>query len=159
MGGTTDRSSAETWQRVVAAIIASGIKGSDSLQIDLKVTATYYGTTYDTLENRFRKLKKDAAELKKEVESGQRGEVAVPARTKSAPTTPRKPKTPKKDALSAVANGRIGKTTPSKKNKTLVKKENSDDGMSPMSVEPANPHMDIGHQIFDFEGVDVFDGI
>lgn len=83
----------ETWQRVVAALLATGIKP------DLKQTATFFGTTYDTLENRFRKIKKDAQVLKDEVNSGQRGEVTAPSRARSAPNTPRKPKTPKKDAL------------------------------------------------------------
>jgi len=56
--------------------------------------AIYFGTTYDTLENRFRKIKKEAATLKEEVDSGQRGEV------KPKPSTPRKPKaTPTKEAL------------------------------------------------------------
>ena len=66
---------------------------------DLRTTATYFGTTYDTLENRFRKLKKEADTLKSEVDSGQRGEIATPSRTKSAPATPRKPKSPKKEPL------------------------------------------------------------
>lgn len=41
-------------------------------------------------------MKSTAKELKEEVESGQRGE-AAPIRTKSATSTPRKPKTPSKD--------------------------------------------------------------
>ncbi|KAK4548441.1 hypothetical protein LTR36_009351 [Oleoguttula mirabilis] len=112
-GGATNWESTETWQRVVAAIIASGVK------LDLKAIATYVnpldstGPLNDTLENRFRKIKKDAVVLKAEVETGKRGEVAP--RGKSAPTTPRKPKTPKKGALSSVANGRISKASPTKK--------------------------------------------
>lgn len=58
----------------------------------------YFGTTYDTLENRFRKIKKESATLKDEVERGERGEIA-PSRTKSNPSTPRKA-SPKKAALS-----------------------------------------------------------
>jgi hypothetical protein len=135
---TVNWDSQETWQRVVAAIIASGVKVQDldseattlslsltdtSSQIDQKQVALYFGTTYDTskshrtivspdkasnsltltsplVENRFRKIKKEAQVLKEEVESGERGEIA-PAR-KSAPSTPRKPRaTPKKDALSS----------------------------------------------------------
>ncbi|KAK3717746.1 hypothetical protein LTR37_005517 [Vermiconidia calcicola] len=119
--GTTNWESAETWQRVVASILATGVK------IDLRAVATYYGTTYDTLENRFRKLKKDAADLKTEVDGGDRGEVAVPSRTKSAPTTPRKPKTPKKEPLETVANGRITKKTPSKKKMVKEEKTGDDD--------------------------------
>ena len=67
----------------------------------MKEIARYFGTTYDTLENRFRKIKKLAAELKKEVDDGDRKEV-VPAR-KSNPSTPRKPKTPKKEALNCMS--------------------------------------------------------
>jgi len=62
--------------------------------------AIAYGCTYDTLENRFRAIKKLAITLKQEIDSGERGEVVAPAPTKSAPNTPRKPKTPKKDPLS-----------------------------------------------------------
>lgn len=62
------------------------------VQIDLKATAKYYGTTYDTLENRFRQLKKDAKVLQQEVDSGKRGDV-------TPVTTPRK-KTPRKGTLS-----------------------------------------------------------
>ncbi|KAK3710626.1 hypothetical protein LTR37_010254 [Vermiconidia calcicola] len=124
---TTNWESAETWQRVVASILATGVK------IDLRAVATYYGTTYDTLENRFRKLKKDAADLKAEVDGGDRGEVAVPSRTKSAPTTPRKPKTPKKGPLESksVANGRITKKTPSKKKTVKEEQTGDDDGGLP----------------------------
>ena len=97
--------------------------GSPFPQLDLKTIATYYGTTYDTLENRFRKIKKDADILKAEVDGGDR-----------VPTTPRKSKTPKKDTLSckysdvtieivvksspltrpatAVAHGRVVKASP-----------------------------------------------
>ncbi|KAF2766756.1 hypothetical protein EJ03DRAFT_353651 [Teratosphaeria nubilosa] len=103
----TNWESKETWERLVASIIATGVK------IDLRATATYFGTTYDTLENRFRKIKKESAVLKQEVESGARGLVEAPR--KANPSTPRKPKTPKKDALSTVTNGRISKTSPTKR--------------------------------------------
>lgn len=120
MPGKTDWESAETWQRVVASIIATGVKVSlcsssllsrsaecflvayrtNRSQLDLKAMATIYGCTYDTLENRFRKIKKLAVTLKEEANSGERDEIVPEARTKSAPSTPRKPKTPKKDPLS-----------------------------------------------------------
>ncbi|GIZ47911.1 hypothetical protein CKM354_001098800 [Cercospora kikuchii] len=105
---TVNWDSQETWQRVVAAIIATGVK------IDYKQVALHFGTTYDTIENRFRKIKKEAAVLKAEVESGERGEI-TPAR-KSAASSPKKTprNTPRKDALANVTNGRIAKTpTPS----------------------------------------------
>ena len=69
---------------------------------DLKSTAKYFGTTYDTLENRFRKLKKDAETLKAEVDGEQRGEVTTPSRIKSAPSTPAKAKTPKNQPLNGM---------------------------------------------------------
>ncbi|KXL42471.1 hypothetical protein M433DRAFT_21479 [Acidomyces richmondensis BFW] len=103
----TDWSNAETWQRLVAAICATGVK------INIAETAKYYGTTYDTLENRLRKVKKEAAILKDEVDSGRRGEVVV---RKSNPATPRKPKTPNKDILNCVNHGKITKTPVKKAN-------------------------------------------
>ncbi|EME43241.1 hypothetical protein DOTSEDRAFT_72589 [Dothistroma septosporum NZE10] len=121
--GTLDWSSPETWQRVVAAIMATGVK------VDLKQTATYFGTTYDTLENRFRKLKKEAATLKEEIDKGERSEISTPSRTKSTPSTPRNPKTPKKDLLTTVSNGKITKSTPMPK-KDSIKQENVEDGLS-----------------------------
>lgn len=89
----TNWESTETWQRLVSSMLATGYKP------DLRATATYFGTTYDTLENRFRKLKKEAEVLKSEVDRGDRVEIITPSRTKSTPSTPRKPKTPKKDPL------------------------------------------------------------
>lgn len=97
--------------------------------MDLKQTATYFGTTYDTLENRFRKIKKEAATLKDEVDKGDRSEMPTPSRTKSAPSTPRKPKTPKKDALSTVTNGKVTKSTPKSK-KSGIKQEIVEDDLS-----------------------------
>ena len=47
MAGGTNWDSCETWERMVAALIASGVK------LDLKKVAKYYDTTYHTLENRF----------------------------------------------------------------------------------------------------------
>ena len=64
-------------------------------QVDLKQTALYFGTTYDTLENRFRKIKKESEILKKEVASGERSEISTPSRS-----TPKKT-SPKKDALAS----------------------------------------------------------
>jgi len=140
MQGKTDWDSAETWQRVVASMIATGAKvrshppslpshhfQNDSVPVsatgiiphhgssiftnpsqpDLKAMAIAYGCTYDTLENRFRNIKKLAITLKQEIDSGERGEVVAPARAKSAPNTPRKPKTPKKDPLSGMYSFRM----------------------------------------------------
>ncbi|KAK5121934.1 hypothetical protein LTR85_004506 [Meristemomyces frigidus] len=151
-GGTTNWDSTETWQRVVAAIIATGVK------LDLKAIATYYGTTYDTLENRFRKIKKDAAVLKDEIESGKRGE--APPRGKSAPTTPRKPKTPKKEALNSVTNGRVSKTSPTKKK--TIKKEQMDSNASSIFDDITDSNMGSfnasGLGSFDAEAAGMFGG-
>ncbi|KAK1091062.1 hypothetical protein LTR48_007063 [Friedmanniomyces endolithicus] len=156
MQGKTDWDSAETWQRVVASMIATGAKP------DLKAMAIAYGCTYDTLENRFRAIKKLAITLKQEIDSGERGEVVAPARTKSAPNTPRKPKTPKKDPLSAVANGRVSKTSPSKKGN--AKKDPL--ATQPSSFAEAMGNMDMSSFVHDDEGedygltaADLFDGM
>lgn len=69
------------------------------IQIDLKATATCFHTTYDTLENKMRKIKKLAATLKSEVDSGARGEVESIRR--SATSTPKKTATPSKALSSA----------------------------------------------------------
>ncbi|KAK5129529.1 hypothetical protein LTR08_003188 [Meristemomyces frigidus] len=126
MAGGINWDSSETWERMVAAIVASGVK------LDLKSVAAYYGTTYDTLENRFRKIKKVAATLKAEVDGGERGEVAT--RPKSNPRTPRKAKTSKKDALTTVAHGRVTKASPNKK--SIVKQEQVEGSASSAFDDP-----------------------
>ncbi|KAF7189215.1 hypothetical protein HII31_09368 [Pseudocercospora fuligena] len=131
--GKVNWDSQETWQRVIAAIIATVVKVDASVssivykiltqyQVDLKQTALYFGTTYDTLENRFRKIKKESEILKKEVSSGERAEISTPSRS-----TPKK-SSPKKDALANVTNGRVSKSTPKKK--SSIKQESFDDSTS-----------------------------
>ncbi|KAK5116757.1 hypothetical protein LTR62_007431 [Meristemomyces frigidus] len=131
MGGTINWNDSGTWQRLVTCIIASGVK------LDLRTIARYYGTTYNTLENRLRQVKKDADKL-------ELGDEAEPSRTKSAPCTPRKSKgAAKKDPLSAVANGRVNKK--SSPNKKRVKKEASDSpsfldqGVDEVETGPLDP--------------------
>lgn len=74
--------------------------------------ATYFGqgATYDAIEGRFRKIKADAAQLIKEVESGERPE--APARGSGG--TPRKDRakaaTPTGSPTKGVHAGRVGKT-------------------------------------------------
>ncbi|KAF2718357.1 hypothetical protein K431DRAFT_211717, partial [Polychaeton citri CBS 116435] len=68
--GSINWDSVETWERLVSSIYASGVK------LDLRDVAKYYGTTYNTLENKLRKNKKDAKVMREEVDSGQRGDVA-----------------------------------------------------------------------------------
>ncbi|KAI5364943.1 hypothetical protein Slin15195_G044810 [Septoria linicola] len=115
---TVDWNSQETWQRVVAAIIATGVK------IDYKQVALHFGTTYDTIENRFRKIKKEAIVLKEEVETGERGQ-STPVRKSATFGTPKKtPRdTPKKDPLSTVTNARVSKTPTPKNRKSAIKQE------------------------------------
>ena len=92
----------ETWKRLVASIVATVVKVSLSsctfysqltgiVQIDLSETAKHFGTTYSTLENRFRPIKKDAAAMQGD-KTGNDGETTP--RTKAGPATPRS-KTPK----------------------------------------------------------------
>jgi hypothetical protein len=68
-----------------------------AIQIDLKETAKYFGTTEGARQWQFRSIKKDAKVLQGkpgcEISGG-----GTPSRTKSTASTP-KSKTPKKDAL------------------------------------------------------------
>lgn len=102
------------------------------------------GATYDSIEGRFRIIKREAAILRAEIEQGERPE-APPrggAAVKLEPsgesfsesaggkvTTPRKPRTPKKTAIkheddSRVLTGRVSKNTKSpKKTSKAVKEE------------------------------------
>lgn len=81
----------KTWERLVASMLASGLKP------DLRAVAGYYGCTYDTLQNRFRAIKKAAEGVKAE-HTDEDGKEVTPM-PGSAKATPRKPKTPKKDQL------------------------------------------------------------
>ena len=85
------------------------------------------GATYDSIEGRFRIIRTEAAALKAEVDSGERGE--APARGTTI-STPRKPRsnltTPRKDKT---AGGRVSKSsngTPSKKRGKAIKEEMDD---------------------------------
>jgi hypothetical protein len=98
--------SVEVWQKLVAAIIASGVRVSSHnqsktslryltdniVQIDVSNVATHFGTTYDTIENRLRPIKKQAKVLKDAVSNGTQDKVTS---TRKSPT---KPRTPKKSA-------------------------------------------------------------
>lgn len=55
-----------------------------------------YGTTYDTIQNRHRKIRKEADALKEEVESGARGEVATPKKGPKTPSAAAMPKSKSK---------------------------------------------------------------
>ena len=81
------------------------------------------GATYDSIEGRFRIIKKEAASLKAEIDNGARPEAPTRGAV-SMNTTPKKPKsasnTPKKVK---VVGGRVDKNkgTPSKKRGTAIK--------------------------------------
>ncbi|KAK0508182.1 hypothetical protein JMJ35_009266 [Cladonia borealis] len=108
----------DAYTRLLAAIVAA-----NDLKLDYRKIATMYGNgaTYDSIEGRFRIIRKEAAVMKAEVESGTRP--AAPPRnanaagSNSGQTTPKKPKTAtKKDKT---LTGRVSKSntsTPPKKN-------------------------------------------
>lgn len=153
--GTVNWDSQETWQRIVAAIIATGVKVSEpfftSSSIFLLLSyprhhypitneiflfhrlttryllflssplpsfpnlnsqqqvAIHFGTTYDTIQHRFRTIKIEAIVLKEQVERGERLDESsgTPKQKKtkrnnsSSNSTTATPKsTPKKDTLS-----------------------------------------------------------
>lgn len=93
------------------------------LQLDYRKIATMYGqgATYDSIEGRFRIIRKEAAAMKAEIESGARP--AAPPRNTNAgggnsgTTTPKKPRTAtKKDKTIAGRVTKSNASTPSKKN-------------------------------------------
>jgi hypothetical protein len=108
--GKVSWDSVEVWQKLVAAIIASGVKvrisqsfhsssiqankADNSAKIDVSSVASHFGTTYDTIENRLRPVKKQAKEMKEAVSNGTQDKVVS---TRKSPT---KPKTPRKAATS-----------------------------------------------------------
>ncbi|KAF6231282.1 hypothetical protein HO173_010425 [Letharia columbiana] len=112
----------EAFTRLLAAMVAA-----QDMKLDYRKIASMYGNgaTYDSIEGRFRIIKKEAVALKAEVDSGERPE--APARgTVSATVTPKKPKstvgTPSKGKT---VGGRVGKSngTPSKKRGNGIKEE------------------------------------
>jgi len=78
------------------------------------------GATYDSIEGRFRIIKKEAAQLKSEIDSGARPEAPIRGATASGTSTPKKAKpSPKKtDKQDKTIAGRVNKIangTPTKK--------------------------------------------
>jgi hypothetical protein len=91
-------------------------------QLDYRKIATMYGNgaTYDSIEGRFRIIKKEAAQLKSEIDSGARPEAPIRGATASGTSTPKKARTsPKKtDKQDKTIAGRVNKSangTPTKK--------------------------------------------
>ncbi|CAD6575506.1 MAG: hypothetical protein ASARMPREDX12_002336 [Alectoria sarmentosa] len=126
----------DAFTRLLAAMVAA-----QDMKLDYRKIATMYGNgaTYDSIEGRFRIIKKEATIMKAEIDSGERSE--APARgTTSANTTSKKPKsaanTPKKEKI---IGGRVGKSngTPSKNRGKVVKgvKQEPDSSSSSSFVE------------------------
>ncbi|CAF9927663.1 MAG: hypothetical protein HETSPECPRED_006641 [Heterodermia speciosa] len=107
---------AESYQRLLAAMVAS-----QDLKLNFRQIAKYYGegTTYNSIEGRFRIIKEQAKVLKAAVDNDEpspaisydnsgNGSESTPTKARGTKNTP----TPKKDR---VLSGRVGKnSTPSK---------------------------------------------
>ncbi|KAJ9628605.1 hypothetical protein H2203_002506 [Taxawa tesnikishii (nom. ined.)] len=91
--------------------------------------------TYDAIENRTRVYKKQAKELADQAQAEGRMDKDMRA-VKSTNGTPRKPRTPKKDALHGVASGRVSKRAPKVKEEPVdgemgdVHAEDDDEGLA-----------------------------
>ncbi|KAL9073463.1 MAG: hypothetical protein Q9161_002884 [Pseudevernia consocians] len=129
----------DAFTRLLAAMVAA-----QDMKLDYRKIASMYGNgaTYDSIEGRFRIIKKDATALKAEVDSGDRpgaparGAVSVKATTpkkiKSTISTPKKGKT---------LGGRVNKSnaTPTKKRDYAMKgiKEEPDSNFSSFTDDGA----------------------
>jgi hypothetical protein len=76
----------------IATLSSSSIREceANSHQVDVSSVATHFGTTYDTIENRLRPVKKQAKELKEAVSNGTQDKVVSTRKSPSKPKTPRK---------------------------------------------------------------------
>ena len=59
-------------------------------QIDVSNVATHFGTTYDTIENRLRPVKKQAKLLQEQVSNGTQDKVTSTRKSLTKPRTPKK---------------------------------------------------------------------
>lgn len=122
----------EAFTRLLAAMVAA-----QDMKLDYKKIATMYGNgaTYDSIEGRFRIIKKEATALKAEIDNGDRPEPAArtPRRNKPTLSTPKKEK---------IIGGRVNKSagTPSKKRGTVIKgiKEEPDSSFSDSTQIPSS---------------------
>ncbi|KAI9671186.1 MAG: hypothetical protein M1817_003693 [Caeruleum heppii] len=132
--------STQTYQRLLAAIYAASPQNHNYQHI---ATMFGEGATYDAIEGRFRIIKREAAVLKAEVESGERGPAPPRGSTTTTPKKPRPgngPSTPSstgRNGTQGVLSGRVtkgtitgsGASTPTKtprakgSNKTPIKRE------------------------------------
>ena len=109
------------------------------MQIDYRKVAKAFGTTYDTIENRFRKIKEEALALEKESADGEHSKV-TPPRSRPTSSTPKEEKTMKIRGLdcksspmlyatdrtnddAAVATGRVSKASSLKKSFVRTEKD------------------------------------
>ena len=107
----------------------------------------YTGATYDSIEGRFRIIKREAAVLKAEIESGARPQApprggpnssfASNASNGSQTSTPKKAKTPATKKKDGVIGGRISKNgTPSKKAKAMKEEAGGENATVIKDEEP-----------------------
>ncbi|KAL8951817.1 MAG: hypothetical protein Q9222_002233 [Ikaeria aurantiellina] len=131
----------KAFERLLAAMVAA-----QEMKLDYRKIATMYGqgATYDAIEGRFRIIKKEAAVILKEVESGARP--AAPSR--GQPTTAQSSFTTSEDGLSTPKKARKPRstnTTPraNKKDKVI----NGRVGKSPMKKENVHPENGIKEEM------------
>ncbi|KAF2433694.1 hypothetical protein EJ08DRAFT_676492 [Tothia fuscella] len=98
--------SLESYERLLAAIVAA-----NGGKVDFKLVAHYYGegATYDAIEGRFRKAKKDAAALAEEAKDR-----PVPKSRSDKPASTVSPPRKKAANGNGVKSGRVTKSTPRK---------------------------------------------
>ncbi|KAK8199711.1 hypothetical protein HDK77DRAFT_207931 [Phyllosticta capitalensis] len=141
-----DWKSPESYKRLLAAMCAA-----QDNNIDFKKVAYYFGqgATYDSIEGRFRIAKKLAQTLEKEAVD--EGREMPTTRTKSATSTPRKPKA-KPSIEGGVVSGRVTKASPKKKgtkNSAPTIKTESDSASStsltPSSTESTESELQLSY--------------
>ncbi|KAL8729263.1 MAG: hypothetical protein Q9166_004884 [cf. Caloplaca sp. 2 TL-2023] len=119
----------KAFERLLAAMVAAQ---------EMKIATMYgEGATYDAIEGRFRIIKKEAAKLLSEVESGERpvapargpiksedgADVSTPKKSRKPRSTNTTPRVKKSAGGDKVASGRVTKSTessPKKKDKNLT---------------------------------------
>ena len=139
----------------------------------LHLLITLLGATYDSIEGRFRIIKREAAILRSEIEQGERpeapprgasstksgaagSEAASFASSSGLPgSTPRKPRTPRKPKVKAefddhVLTGRVGKNnaTPAKKANAAIEVKTEPLNFEDSSVDIGQEVVDLGHESF-----------
>ncbi|KAI9835953.1 MAG: hypothetical protein M1837_003565 [Sclerophora amabilis] len=109
----TDWGHIDSWKRLAAATWAASPQNHN-----YRAIATYFGrdATYDSIEGRFRIIKKEAKKLQEEIESGERPEAPVRGSNTNTPkTTPKKKRTTTTSSAAttpsaANGNGSVGRS-------------------------------------------------